>query len=168
MKVLIHQREIKKRVRVLAKLISKNYKGQEVIFVGVLKGSVPFLADLIKEVDLKCKIDFVSVSSYQGQESSGVVKLQLDLRESIENKHVIIVEDIVDTGLTLNYLLNSFKTRNPKSLEVCTLLDKPSCRKIPVQAKYTGFSIPNKFVVGYGLDLDEYYRNLPYVGVFDL
>jgi hypoxanthine phosphoribosyltransferase len=133
--------------------------------VGILKGSVTFLADLMREIDLPCQLDFISLASYSGRSSSGVVQLLLDLREDISGKDVVVVEDIVDTGLTLSYLQENLRTRGPKSLELCTLLDKPECRKAQVQPKYVGFRIPNEFVVGYGLDYRERYRNLPYIGV---
>lgn len=163
--ILVTRKQIDYRVRQLAAEISKDYKGKCVFFIGVLKGSFLFLSDLLKEVKLETNVDFMMVSSYSGTQSSGVVRTLLDLKQSIEGKHVIVVEDIVDSGLTINYMLKNLATRNPKSLEVCALLNKPSCRKINVSVKYVGFEIPEKFVVGYGLDYNELYRNLPYVGV---
>ena len=127
-----------------------------------------FFSDLMKNLDIKCSMDFIAPSSYSGNlESSGVVRLLLDLRENIKGRHVILVEDIIDTGLTMNYMIENLKTRKPASLEVCALLDKTENRKQPVATKYIGFKIPNEFVVGYGLDYQEFYRNLPYVGVLD-
>ncbi|NLI09933.1 MAG: hypoxanthine phosphoribosyltransferase [Elusimicrobia bacterium] len=163
--ILISQSQIDARVKELAGEINKDYKGKCVFFIGVLKGCFLFLSDLLKEIKLDTNVDFMMVSSYSGTQSSGVVRTLLDLKQSIEGKHVIIVEDIVDSGLTMNYMLKNLSTRNPKSLEICTLLNKPSCRKIKVPIKYSGFEIPDKFVVGYGLDYNEIYRNLPYIGV---
>lgn len=163
--ILISQSQIDARLKELAAEINKDYKGKCVFFIGVLKGCFLFLSDLLKEIKLDTNVDFMMVSSYSGTQSSGVVRTLLDLKQSIEGKHVIIVEDIVDSGLTMNYMLKNLSTRNPKSLEICTLLNKPSCRKIKVPIKYSGFEIPDKFVVGYGLDYNEIYRNLPYIGV---
>ncbi|MEW5950776.1 MAG: hypoxanthine phosphoribosyltransferase [Elusimicrobiota bacterium] len=163
--ILINQSQIDARVKELAAEINKDYKGKCVFFIGVLKGCFLFLSDLLKEIKLDTNVDFMMVSSYSGTQSSGVVRTLLDLKQSIEGKHVIIVEDIVDSGLTMNYMLKNLSTRNPKSLEICTLLNKHSCRKIKVPIKYSGFEIPDKFVVGYGLDYNEIYRNLPYIGV---
>lgn len=164
-KVLVSEGQILARVKELGNQISKDYAGKNPVLIGILKGSVFFLSDLMRAISIDCCVDFMSLASYSGDKSNGIVRLLLDLRESIEGRDVLIVEDIVDTGLTLSYLENILKTRNPLSLEVCSLLDKPDCRKISVQAKYVGFSIPNEFVVGYGLDLNEKYRNLPYIGV---
>lgn len=163
--ILIPREDIERRVVELAQEISKDYKGKCIYFVGVLKGCILFLSDLVKHITTDTNIDFMMVSSYSGTESTGIVRTILDLKQNIQGKNVIIVEDIVDSGLTVNYLLKNLKTRNPKSIEVCTLLSKPSCRKIKVPIKYCGFEIPNKFVVGYGLDYNEFYRNLPYIGV---
>jgi len=163
--ILISQKNIQKRVEELAKQISDDYKGKSIFFIGVLKGCLLFLSDLVKKVKLETNIDFMMLSSYSGTESTGIVRTILDLKQNIQGKNVIIVEDIVDSGLTINYMLKNLKTRNPKKIEVCTLLSKPSCRKIKVPIKYCGFEIPNKFVVGYGLDYNELYRNLPYIGV---
>ncbi|MCX5783836.1 MAG: hypoxanthine phosphoribosyltransferase [Elusimicrobia bacterium] len=163
--VLISEGKIQAKVKQLAARICKDYKGKKPIFIGILKGSVPFLADLLKNISVDCMVDFMCLSSYSGDKSTGVVRTLLDLRQNIEGRHIIIVEDIVDTGLTMKYLLKNLNSRKPKSVEVCALLDKPSARKSPVKIKYLGFSIPEKFVVGYGLDYCEMHRNLPYVGV---
>ena len=164
-RVLIPEDKLRERVAELGRQISRDYAGRRLTLVGILKGSVIFLSDLMRSIDAACTVDFISLSSYAGRESTGVVRLQLDLRENAEGRDLLLVEDIIDTGLTLTYLVQNLKTRNPKSLEICALLDKPTCRKAPVRAKYVGFEIPNEFVVGYGLDYNEDYRNLPYVGV---
>jgi hypoxanthine phosphoribosyltransferase len=163
--ILITREQIEKRVREIASDITRDYHGKEIFFIGVLKGCFIFLSDLIKNVKLDTNVDFMMISSYDGKQSSGIVRILLDLKQPIDGKDVIVVEDIVDTGLTINYLIKTLKTRRPKTIEVCTLLNKPSCRKINVNLKYVGFNIPDKFVVGYGLDYNEYYRNLPYIGV---
>jgi hypoxanthine phosphoribosyltransferase len=155
---------LKERVSELAAEITADYSGQELFVMGVLKGAVFFLADLMREIDLPCEVDFMAVSSYGSlTDSSGVVRILKDLDAPIEGKDVLIVEDIVDSGLTLNYLLRNLRGRDPRSLEVCALLVKPGRRKIDLPIRYVGFEIPNRFVVGYGLDLDQRYRNLPYV-----
>lgn len=164
-RILVPEDSIRNRIRELGKQISRDYAGHKLTLVGILKGSVLFMADLMRQVDLPCWVDFMCLSSYSGKESTGVVRLTLDLRESAEGRDLLIIEDIVDTGLTLSYLMQNLKTRNPRSLEVCAFLDKPECRKVQVRAKYVGFQIPNEFVVGYGLDYNEKYRNLPYVGI---
>ena len=152
------------RVRELAAEISSDYAGREVLLLGVLKGAVFFLADLVRCLEVPCELDFMAVSSYGSlTDSSGVVRILKDLDAPIEGKDVLIVEDIVDSGLTLNYLLRNLRGRDPRSLEVCALLVKPGRRKIDLPIKYVGFEIPNRYVVGYGLDLDQRYRNLPYV-----
>lgn len=163
--ILLTREQIEKRIKEIASEITRDYEGKDIFLIGILKGCFVFLSDLVKNVKLDTNIDFMMVSSYEGKQSSGIVRILLDLRQPIEGKDVIVVEDIVDTGLTINYLLKTLKTRKPKSIEVCTLLNKPSCRKVNVTLKYVGFDIPNKFVVGYGLDYNEYYRNLPYIGV---
>ena len=163
--ILISSDEIREKVKELGGRISADYAGKRPVFVGILKGCVVFLSDLLKNISIDCSVDFICLSSYSGTKSTGVVRTLLDLRESIEGKDVVIVEDIVDSGLTLSYLLENFKTRRPLSLEICSLLDKAECRKVPIRVKYSGFVVPNKFVVGYGLDHNEIYRNLPYVGV---
>jgi hypoxanthine phosphoribosyltransferase len=164
-RILFDEAQIAKRVAELGQQITEDFAGKKPVLVGILKGSALFLADLLRHVQLDCSIDFMSAASYSGESSTGVVRLLLDLRESIQGKDVIIVEDIVDTGLTLSYLKQNLETRHPASLTLASLLDKPECRKVPVQADYTGFEIPNEFVVGYGLDYDELYRNLPYIGI---
>lgn len=163
--ILFSEEVIQHRVRELARLITADYKNKDLFLVGVLKGCFVFLSDLVKNIKLNLNVDFMMISSYEGRQSSGVVRILLDLKQPIEGRDVLIVEDIVDTGLTINYLLKNMKARKPASVEVCTLLNKPSCRKVKVNLKYVGFDIPDKFVVGYGLDYKEYYRNLPYIGV---
>ncbi|MBI3547933.1 MAG: hypoxanthine phosphoribosyltransferase [Elusimicrobia bacterium] len=164
-RVLLSEADIHARVAEMGRQITRDYAGKKLLVVGILKGSVIFLSDLMRKIDLPCEIDFICLKSYSGQSSTGVVQLLLDLRESAEGRDLLLVEDIVDTGLTLNYLNQNLMTRKPKSLEICSLLDKPDCRKVRVNAKYVGFKIPNEFVVGYGLDYNEKYRNLPYIGV---
>lgn len=163
--VLISREELEAGVKKLADQISLDYAGRIVTLVGVLKGCTMFMSDLAKALSLDTRLDFMMLSSYSGQNSTGVVRILLDLKESIEGSDVLIVEDIVDSGLTMNYLLPNLQTRRPRSIEICTLLDKPSRRKAAVPIKYTGFTIPDKFVVGYGLDYNGLYRNLPYIGV---
>jgi hypoxanthine phosphoribosyltransferase len=156
------------RVREIGAEISRDYAGQDLLLLGVLKGAVFFLADLMRNIDSPCELDFMAVSSYGSlTDSSGVVRILKDLDAPIEGKDVLIVEDIVDSGLTLNYLLRNLRGRNPRSLEVCALLVKPGRRKIELPIRYVGFEIPNRFVVGYGLDLDQRYRNLPYVAAVE-
>lgn len=160
-RVLIGESEIKQRVEELGAAISRDYAGQEPIVVGILKGAMIFMADLVRALDIPARLDFMVVSSYGAtSKSSGVVRILKDLEQSVEGRHVIIVEDIVDSGLTLNYLAANLKSRGPASLKICTLLDKPDRRKVDVQLDYNGFVIPDEFVVGYGLDYNENYRNL--------
>lgn len=166
-KILITSEQIDKRVKELAAQISKDYKGQTPVIVGVLRGAVLFFSNLVKNMQTDCYLDFMALSSYSGTASSGKVRFIMDLREDIKGRPVIIVEDIIDTGITAKYLLDLLKTRQPASIEICSLLDKPSNRQIDVKAKYTGFEIANEFVIGYGLDYNGLYRNLPYIGVFD-
>ncbi len=167
--VLIPEEDIEKRVRELADEISKDYAGEEVLLICILKGSVFFTCELAKRLSVPVKLDFMSVSSYgNGTVSSGRVKIVKDLDDSIEGKNVIVIEDIIDSGRTLAHLLAVLNVRNPKSIKLCTLLDKPSRREVEVKVDYTGFSIPDAFVVGYGLDYAQQYRNLPYVGVLEL
>lgn len=164
-KVLIDEEKIQEKIREIAKKIENDYKGKEITLICILKGSTFFTVDLAKRINGNVKIEFIQVSSYGSSTvSSGNVELGLDLKESIENKDVIIVEDIIDTGRTLSYLIEHLKGRKPNSLKLCTLLDKPERRIYDVKVDYTGFQIPDKFVVGYGLDYDEAYRNLPYIG----
>jgi hypoxanthine phosphoribosyltransferase len=165
LKIIIKEEDLKQRIKELAEEISHDYRGKNPILVGILKGSFVFLADLIRELSIPHRIDFISVASYgPGKKPSGVVKWLKDLSINIDGEHVIIVEDIIDSGLTLNYIRNNLLTRNPKSLKIVTLLNKKrSRRKIKVPLKYVGFSIPDEFVVGYGLDYDEKHRNLPFI-----
>lgn len=164
--VLLTEEQIQQRVRELAEQISADYQGKDLLLVCVLKGGILFLTDLMRQLDIPHAIDFMAISSYgAGTESSGVVRILMDLNTSIEGKNVLIVEDIVDTGYTLDYILRNLSTRRPASLKVCALLNKPSRRQVDVPIHYVGFDIPNKFVIGYGLDFGEKYRNLPFVGV---
>ena len=166
-KVLISEEQINKRVKELAKQISIDYAGKKPLLVCILRGASLFFANLVKNLEIDCTLDFMSLSSYQGTSSSGKVRLLLDIREDIKDRHIIVVEDIVDTGITGVYLRDFLTTRKPASVEFCTLLDKPQNRKVNITPKYLGFSIENEFVIGYGLDYNELYRNLPFVGVFD-
>lgn len=169
LKVLIRRAAIQKRVREVARQITKDYEGQRVHLIGVLKGACIFLSDLVREINLETSIDFIAVSSYgKNKESSGQVRLLKDLDSSIEGLNVIVVEDILDTGITLTYLLRVLEQRKPKSLRIAALLDKPSRRIKDVKADYIGFKIPNDFVVGYGLDYAERYRNLKDVCILTL
>lgn len=163
--ILVSAEELDAGIRKLGDRISADYAGRCLTMVGVLKGSVFFLTDLARRVSADVRLDFMMLSSYSGAHSTGVVRILLDLKESIEGSDVLIVEDIVDSGLTMEYLLQNLKTRKPRSVEICTLLDKPSRRRAQVPIKYSGFTIQDKFVVGYGLDYNGLYRNLPYVGV---
>ncbi len=164
--VLITEEKLKETVKSLAQQLNRDYAGKDVILVSVLKGAVVFMADIMREIDLKCEIDFMVVSSYgSGVKTSGNVKIIKDVDLPIEGKDVIIIEDILDSGVTLSNLIKMLKERNPNSLEICTLLDKPARRMADVHAKYIGIEVPDAFVVGYGLDFDEKYRNLPFVGV---
>jgi hypoxanthine phosphoribosyltransferase len=165
-KILISERRLQHRIRELGAEISRDYAGKEPLFVGILKGCFIFMGDLMRHVSGYCSVDFMAVSSYGNRSiTTGAVKINKDLSEDIENRHVIIVEDILDSGVTLNYLMQYLQVRRPASMEIVTLLDKPSRRQKPVRAKYIGFEVPDKFVVGYGLDYAERYRNLPYIGV---
>lgn len=164
-KVLISQIEIEKSVQEIGQKISADYDGKDPIFVGVLKGCFIFMADLMRHVSIKCSMDFMAVSSYDGTNSTGAVKINKDLNESIEGRHIILVEDILDSGITLTYLKNYLSVRKPASISIVTLMDKPSRRKADIYADYSGFEVPDAFVVGYGLDYNECYRNLPYIGV---
>ena len=165
-KVLLSEEEVDARIRQIAAKISKDYAGKEIHMICVLKGGVFFTCELAKRITVPVTIDFMSCSSYgAGTRSSGVVKLVKDLDEPLEGKNVIVIEDIIDSGRTLSYLLEILSARKPASLKLCTLLDKPDRRVMPVHVDYTGFEIPDEFVVGYGLDYDQRYRNLPYIGV---
>ncbi len=165
-KIMLSEEEINKRVQELGWQISQDYQGESILVVGILKGAMIFLADLVRSISVPTYFDFMAVSSYGSSTvSSGAVRILKDLEKSIEGKHVIIVEDIVDTGLTLNYLVDNLLSRGPKTLKICTLLDKPDRRTVDVKIDYNGFTIPDEFVVGYGLDYNERYRNLPYIAV---
>jgi hypoxanthine phosphoribosyltransferase len=169
LKVLIRRAAIQKRVREVAHEITRDFKGQRVHLIGVLKGACIFLADLVREINLETSIDFIAVSSYgKGKESSGQVRLVKDLDSSVEGLNVVVVEDILDTGLTISYLLRVLEQRRPKTLRIAALLDKPSRRLRDVKGDYVGFTIPNEFVVGYGLDFNERFRNLKDVCVLNL
>jgi hypoxanthine phosphoribosyltransferase len=166
--ILVQPDELARRVRELGAEISRDYEGREPLLVCVLKGAVFFLSDLMRCIDVSCEVDFMAVASYgSATESSGVVRILKDLDAAIEGRDVIIVEDIVDSGLTLQYLLRSLGGRGPRSLEVCALLTKPERRRVELRPRYVGFEIPDRFVVGYGLDHAERYRNLPYVAVLN-
>ena len=166
--ILVQPDELAHRVRELGAQISADYAGKDVLLVGVLKGAVFFLADLMRQLDVDCEVDFMAVSSYgSSTDSSGVVRILKDLDASIEGRDVLIVEDIVDSGLTLSYLFRMLGARSPASLEVCALLTKPDRREVDMPIRYVGFEIPNRFAIGYGLDHAERYRNLPYVAVLD-
>ncbi|PJA17425.1 MAG: hypoxanthine phosphoribosyltransferase [Elusimicrobia bacterium CG_4_10_14_0_2_um_filter_56_8] len=162
--ILISPEELEAGIKKLGGRISKDYAGRCVTLVGVLKGCILFMSDLAKNISLDTRMDFMMLSSYSGAHSTGVVRILLDLKESIEDCDVLIIEDIVDSGLTMEYMLQNLKTRRPRSLEICTLLDKPTRRRANIPIKYTGFTIEDKFVVGYGLDYNGIYRNLPYIG----
>jgi hypoxanthine phosphoribosyltransferase len=164
--VLIDEDRLQERIRELGRELSEDYEGRELLLVGVLKGAVFFMADLMRSLSVPCEIDFMAISSYGAStDSSGIVRILKDLDINIEGRHVLVVEDIIDSGLTLSYLLRNLESREPASLEICALLTKPDRREIDVPVRYIGFEIPNKFVIGYGLDFAERYRNLPYVGV---
>jgi hypoxanthine phosphoribosyltransferase len=166
--VLIDEEALRRRVVELGDELSSDYAGRDLLLVGVLKGAVFFMADLMRQLSVPCEIDFMAISSYgAGTDSSGVVRILKDLDINIEGRHVLVVEDIIDSGLTLSYLIRNLESRGPASLEICALLTKPGRREIDVPVRYVGFEIPNRFVVGYGLDFAERYRNLPFVGVLD-
>lgn len=165
-KVLLSEEELHAKVAEMGALVTRDYEGKNLLLVTVLKGAVIFLADLMREIKQPAEIDFMVVSSYgSGVKSSGVVKIVKDLDINLEGKDILIVEDILDSGMTLDYIKNILQDRNPASIRICTLLDKPARRKVDLQADYVGFTIPDEFVIGYGLDYDEKYRNLPYIGV---
>ncbi len=162
--ILVQADELQHRIKEMAAEVSRDYRGRDLLLIGVLKGAVFFLADLMRELDVPCEVDFMAVSSYgSSTDSSGVVRILKDLDAPLEGRNVLIVEDIVDSGLTLQYLMRTLEARNPASIEVCALLTKPERRKVDMPARYVGFEIPDKFAIGYGLDYDERYRNLPYV-----
>ena len=162
--ILVQADELQHRVRQLGAEVSRDYEGKHLLLIGVLKGAVFFLADLIRQIEIPCEVDFMAVASYgSSTDSSGVVRILKDLDAPLEGRHVLIVEDIVDSGLTLSYLFRMLTGRNPATLEVCALLTKPERRKVDLPIRYVGFEIPNRFAIGYGLDHAEHYRNLPYV-----
>jgi hypoxanthine phosphoribosyltransferase len=166
--VLIDEETLAARVAELGAEVSAEYEGRDLLLIGVLKGAVFFMADLMRHLTVTCEVDFMAISSYgAATDSSGIVRILKDLDISIDGRDVLVVEDIIDSGLTLSYLMRNLESREPASLEVCALLTKPTRREIDVPVRYVGFEIPNKFVVGYGLDFAERYRNLPYVGVLD-
>jgi len=164
LEILFDEQQIRARVADLAREITKEYAGRRLVLVSILRGSVFFATDLARQIELPLSMDFLSISSY-GEDSEGVVRITKDLEENIAGKDVLVIEDIIDTGFTLKYLLRTLASRNPKSLEVCALLDRRARRIIEIELKYIGFEIPDKFVVGYGLDYRQRYRNLPYIGV---
>ena len=160
--VLITSQEIEDKVREIGARITEDYKGEKPLLIGILRGAVVIMSDLMRHIDLQCELDFMDISSYgTGTSSSGVVRILKDLEEDITDRHVLIVEDIIDTGLTLSYLLRSLQARKPASLEICALLSKPSRRRADLEVRYLGFEVPDEFVVGYGLDYAGAYRNLP-------
>ena len=166
--ILIDRDTLQRRIAELGEEISADYAGRDLLLVGVLKGAVFFMADLMRGLSIPCEIDFMAISSYgDSTDSSGVVRILKDLDINIEGRDVLVVEDIIDSGLTLSYLIRNLEAREPASLEICALLTKPERREIEVPVRYVGFEIPNRFVIGYGLDFGERYRNLPYVGVLD-
>nr|WP_145101987.1 hypoxanthine phosphoribosyltransferase [Sporomusa sp. KB1] len=165
-KILFSETDVASRIKELGEAITQDYAGKEILMIGVLRGAVIFMADLARAIKLPVAIDFMAVSSYGSTtSSSGVVRILKDLDEDVENKHVLIVEDIIDSGLTLNYLMENLWSRKPASIKICTLLNKPDRRKVEVPIAYNGFTIPDYFVVGYGLDFAEKYRNFPFIGV---
>lgn len=164
--ILIAEDVLQSKIAELGAKITEDYKDKDLLLVCVLKGAVIFVSDLMRKIDLPLDIDFMAISSYgTNTQSSGVVRILKDLNTSIENRHVLIVEDIIDSGLTLSYLVENLKSRGPASVEICTILDKPDRRAIDLEIKYTGFKVPDEFVVGYGLDYAEKYRNLPYIAI---
>lgn len=168
LKVLIDEKTLQEKILEIGKTIEKDYEGKEIVLISILRGSVFFTVDLAKRISNPMRFEFIEVSSYEGgTESSGKVKLNKDLAGSIKGKDVIVIEDIIDTGRTLSYLLEHLKSKEPNSIKLCTLLNKPSRRVIDVKVDYEGFEIEDKFVVGYGLDIDQYYRNLPFIGYIE-
>ena len=164
--ILIDEARLQARIAELGEELSTDYAGRDILLIGILKGAVFFMADLMRRLRVPCEIDFMAISSYgAGTDSSGVVRILKDLDINIEDRHVLVVEDIIDSGLTLSYLMRNLEARRPRTLEVCALLTKPGRREIDVPVRYVGFEIPNRFVIGYGLDFAERYRNLPYVAV---
>ena len=166
-KTLISTEKLNSKIIELARQIQNDFKDEEILFLVILKGSVFFATDLAKNIPSPIILDFMKVSSYSGTQSTGKIDVKLDVSENITNKNVIVIEDIIDTGRTLRYLIDYLKTKKPKALKICTLLDKKDRREFEIEADYVGFDIPNKFVLGYGLDYDEKYRNLPYIGYIE-
>ena len=166
-KILLTEEQIQEKVKEMAAQLSREYAGKAPIFVGVMKGVVMFFADMVKRIDIPCQIDFMWISSYAGTSSTGNMQVRRDVSSDLKGRHVVILEDIFDTGHSLDFTVKHLLAKEPASLKVCTLLDKPDRRdpSVTLQPDYTGFVIPNEFVVGYGLDYDEYYRNLPYIGI---
>lgn len=164
-RVLLTEEQIHGRIQELGQELAGEYEGKRPIFVGILKGVVLFFSDMVRAIPIDCQFDFMCVSSYKGTQSTGTINVKMDLSADIAGRHVVILEDIIDSGLTLKHTVEYLKTKGPASVKICTLLDKPDRRMADIQADYVGFTIPNEFVVGYGLDYDEAYRNLPYVGV---
>lgn len=165
--ILINKARLEKRLDEMAREIEKDYEGKDIVFLGILKGSVPFMWELAKRIKNNVIFEFIEVSSYKGTESTGTVRMHKDIKNSIEEKDVIIIEDIVDTGRTLDFLLEHLKEKNPKSIKIATLLSKPSRRVVELNVDYIGFKIEDKFVVGFGLDYDQNLRNLPYIGYIE-
>ena len=165
-KPLFTTRQIQVKVKELAQNISKDYVGKEILAVGILKGSFMFFSDIVREIEVPLTLDFILASSYMKSETSGEVKIHYDIREDISDKHVLLIDDIVDTGITLNQIRERILTRFPLSLKICTFLDKKERREVDIPLDYVGYVIPNQFVVGYGLDYDNKYRNLPYISIF--
>ncbi|MCD7859621.1 MAG: hypoxanthine phosphoribosyltransferase [Firmicutes bacterium] len=165
--ILLTQEQIRSRIRELGEILSRDYADKDPVVVGVLKGVVIFFADMVRELKIPCQVDFLCISSYEGTESTGQVRVKMDLSADIRGRHVLILEDIFDTGHSLDFTVTHLLRKQPASLKICTLLDKPARRdpSVTLQADYVGFTVPNAFVVGYGLDYEEHYRNLPYVGV---
>lgn len=164
--ILYSEEELRIKIKELGEKISKDYEGKDLILIGILKGSVVFMSDLLKEITIPCRMDFMAVSSYgNSSSSSGVVRILKDLDYEIEGKHILVIEDIIDSGITLKYLLKYLKSKNPESVEVACLLNKQERRKVEIDVKYLGYEVPDYFLVGYGLDYAEKYRNLPFVGI---
>ena len=163
--VLVTEEQIRAKVAELGQRISDDYHGNEILLIGLLRGAIVFLSDLMRAINIPVRLDFIGIQSYGARTDSGAVRLVMDLETDIAGRHVLVVEDIVDTGKTLSYLIETLKARQPASLRLCALLDKPDRRQVPIDVDYVGFAIPDKFVVGYGLDFAEEYRNLPFVGV---
>lgn len=164
--ILLSEEKLAKRIAEIGAEITADYAGKEILMIGVLRGAVIFMSDLARSIKVPVAIDFMAVSSYgAGTTSSGVVRILKDLDENVEGKHILVIEDIIDSGLTLNYLLDNLKSRKPASIKLCTLLNKPERRKVDVKIDYNGFNVPDYFVVGYGLDYAEKYRNLPFIGI---